>query len=150
MQQFFFLSEFSFTDIEDSQDSRRRKRIIFYSTLPLPPAHEHWDIYLQLCMRDNYHAFLIVTFVFTRMLLDEFYHFIKLPFDWLIDWLIDWWCNVCLFTWWINFRCLLQPFDTGNRWIWTRIDYECRVHTCHRYQATDNDTIFTSMISVIQ
>ena len=150
MQQFFFLSEFSFTDTEDSQDSRRRKRIIFYSTLPLRPALEHWDIYLQFCMWDNYHVFLIVTFMFARMLLDEFYHFIKLTFDWLIDWLIDWWCNVCLFTWWINFRCLLQPFDMGNRWIWTRINYECRVHTCHPYQATDNDTIFTAMISVIQ
>ena len=89
MQQFFFLSEFSFTETEDSQDSRRRKRIIFYSTLPLPPAHEHWDIYLQLCMWDNYHVFLIVTFVFTRMLLGEFYDFIRLPFDWLIDWSID-------------------------------------------------------------
>ena len=96
MQQFFFLSEFSFTDTEDSQDSRRRKRIIFYSTLPLPPAHEHWDIYLQLCMWDNYHVFLIVTFVFTRMLLGEFYDFIRLPFDWLIDWSIDDAMLVCL------------------------------------------------------
>ena len=96
MQQFFFLSEFSFTDIEDSQDSRRRKRIIFYSTLPLPPAHEHWGIYLQLCMWDNYHVFLIVTFVFTRMLLGEFYDFIRLPFDWLIDWSIDDAMLVCL------------------------------------------------------
>ena len=96
MQQFFFLSEFSFTETEDLQDSRRRKRIIFYSTLPLPPAHEHWDIYLQLCMWDNYHVFLIVTFVFTRMLLGEFYDFIRLPFDWLIDWSIDDAMLVCL------------------------------------------------------
>ena len=85
----FFLSEFSFTGTEDSQDSRRRKKIIFYSTLPLPPVHEHWDIYLQLCMWDDYHVFFIVTFVFTRMLLDKLYHLTKLPFDWLIDWLID-------------------------------------------------------------
>ena len=28
-----------------------------YSTLPLPPAHEHSDIYLQLCMWDDYHIF---------------------------------------------------------------------------------------------
>ena len=46
----FFLSGFSFTDTDDSQDSRGRERTIFYSTLPLPPAHEHSDIYLQLCM----------------------------------------------------------------------------------------------------
>ena len=45
---FFFLSGFSFTDTDDSQDSRGREGTIFYSTLPLPPAHEHWDIYLQL------------------------------------------------------------------------------------------------------
>ena len=46
----FFLSGFSFTDTDDSQDSRGREGTIFYSTLPLPPAHEHSDIYLQLCM----------------------------------------------------------------------------------------------------
>ena len=28
--------------------------------------------------------FLIVTIVFTRLLLDEIYHLIELPFDWLI------------------------------------------------------------------
>ena len=47
---FFFLSGFSFTDTDYSQDSRGREGTIFYSTLPLPPAHEHSDIYLQLCM----------------------------------------------------------------------------------------------------
>ena len=58
-------------------------------TLPLPPAHEHWEIYLQLCMWDGYHISLIVTLAFTRLLLDEIYHLIQLLFDWLIDWLID-------------------------------------------------------------
>ena len=57
----------------------------FYSTLPLPPAHKHWDICLELCMWDDYHVFLIATLVFTRLLLDEIYHLTKLPFDWLID-----------------------------------------------------------------
>ena len=42
----FFLSGFSFTDTDDSQGSRGREGTIFYSTLPLPPAHEHSDIYL--------------------------------------------------------------------------------------------------------
>ena len=73
--------------------------IIFYSTLPLPPAQENWDIYLQLCMWDDYHVFLIATFVFTRLLLDEIYHLIEIPF-----WLIDWWCYVFFFTWWIHSR----------------------------------------------
>ena len=48
----------------------------------------------QLCMRDDYHVFLIATFVFTRLLLKEIYHLIEPPFKWLIDdamfvWLLD-------------------------------------------------------------
>ena len=43
---YFFLSGFSFTEM----NSRGREETIFYFTLPLPPAHEHSDIYLQLCM----------------------------------------------------------------------------------------------------
>ena len=49
------LSGFSFKDTDNSQGSRKREGTIFYSTLPLPPAHsdihffhEHSDIYLQL------------------------------------------------------------------------------------------------------
>ena len=81
----FFLSGFYFTDIDDSQDTRGKKGSIFYSNLPLPPAHKHSDIYLQLCMWDDYHVFVIATLVFTRLLLNEIYHLIELPFDWLID-----------------------------------------------------------------
>ena len=51
----------------------------------------------------------------------------------LIDWLIDWWCNVCLFTWWIDSRFLLQRFDMGNWWIWTCIDY----HPCITSEPTN-------------
>ena len=80
----FFLLGFSFTETDDSQDSRGREGTIFYSTLPLPPAHEQSDIYLQLCMWDDYHIFLIAPLVFTRLLLDEIYHLIELLFDWLI------------------------------------------------------------------
>ena len=125
---FFFLSGFSFTDTDDSQDSKGREGTTFYYTLPLPPTHEHWDIYLQLCMWDDYHVFLIGTLVFTRLLVDEIYHLIELPF-----WVIDWWCNVCLFTWWIDSRILLERFDIGNRWIWTRIDY----HSCITSEPTN-------------
>ena len=80
----FFIRVFS-TDTDKSQDSRGREGTIFYPTLPLPPAHENWDIYLQLCMWDDYHVFLIATVVFTWLLLDEIYHLIELPFEWLID-----------------------------------------------------------------
>ena len=43
---FTFLSGFSFMDTNDSQESRGRGETIFYSTLPLPPADKHSDIYL--------------------------------------------------------------------------------------------------------
>ena len=82
---FFFLLGFSFTGTGDSQDSTGREGTIFHSTQLLPPAHKHSDIYLQLCIWDDYHTFLIATPVFTRLLLDEIYHLIELPFDWLID-----------------------------------------------------------------
>ena len=81
----FFSIKGFFTDTDDSQDSRGREEAIFYSTLPLTPADKHWDIYLQLCMWNVYHVFLIATLVFTRPLLDEIYHVIELPFEWLTD-----------------------------------------------------------------
>ena len=79
--QFFFLSGFSFTNTDDLQDSRGREGAIFYSILPLPPAHEHSDIYLQLCMCDDYYVLLITTLAFTRMQLDKISHFIELASD---------------------------------------------------------------------
>ena len=57
----FFLSEFSFTDTDDSQDTGKERRPSFCSTLPLPPDDKHSDIYLQLCMWDNYHIFFNYT-----------------------------------------------------------------------------------------
>ena len=85
-ERIFFSVNVFFTDTDDSQGSRGGEGNIFYSTLPLLSAHEHWDIYLQLCMWDEYHVFLIATLVFTRLLLDEIYHLIELPFDWLMMW----------------------------------------------------------------
>ena len=113
---FFFYQDFLHRHW-DSQDSSGREAIIFFSILPLPAAHEHWDIYLQLCIWDDYHVFLMATLVFTRLLLDV------IPAYRITIWVIDWWFNVYLFTWWIDTRFLLQWFDIGNRWIWTRIDY---------------------------
>ena len=82
-EKFFFSVSVFFTD--DSQGSRGGEGNIFYSTLPLLSAHEHWDIYLQLCMWDECHVFLIAPIVFTRQLLDEIYHLIEWPFEWFID-----------------------------------------------------------------
>ena len=80
----FFSSGFSHTNADDSQDSRGREGTMLYSPLALPPDHEHSVIYLQLCMWDDHHVFLVAPLVTTRLLLDEFYHLIELPF-WLID-----------------------------------------------------------------
>ena len=85
---------------QDSTGRERKKRTIFYSIPPLPTAHEHWDIHLQLCMWDDYHIFWIASLVFTRLLLDGVCHLIELPFDiWLID---DVTLSFCLFTWWFH------------------------------------------------
>ena len=115
----FFLSGFSFTDTDDSQDSRGREGTIFYSALPLPLAHKHSGTYLQLCMWDDYHIFLIATRVFTRLLFDEIYHLIELPLNWLMS-------EVCfsLFTWWFDTtRSLLHQswygklVDSNSHWV---------------------------------
>ena len=91
----FFLSGFSFTDTDDSQDSRRREGTIFYSTLPLPPAHEHSDINLQLlCMWDT-----ITYFQLHRLYLPDCY---SMRFTTLLNYhLIVSWCDVnfCLCVW---------------------------------------------------
>ena len=124
----FFLSGFSLTDTDDSQDSRGREGTIFYYTLLLLPAQEHSDIYLQLSMWDDYHIFLIVPLAFTRLLLDETYHLIELPF-WLMMWRLVFAClrdNLIL-------AFLLQQFETGNRRTRTRIDY----HPCITSEPTN-------------
>ena len=103
-----------FFDTDDSQDSKAREGTIVCSTLSLPPAHKHWDIYLQLCMWDDYHVILIATLVFIRLLLDEIYHLIELPFDRLID--------DAMFVW-LHDELILSfcysDFDIGNRWMWS-------------------------------
>ena len=125
----FFLSGFSFTNTEDSQGSRGRERSIFCSTLPLPPAREQSDIYLQLCMWDEYHIFLIATLVFTRLLLDE----ILTPY-WITIWLIDdvKFVLVCLLDDLILGFCY-SNLDAGNRWTRTRINY----HPCFTSEPTN-------------
>ena len=60
-------------------------------------------------------------------------------------WVIEWWCNVCLFTWWIDTRFLLERFDIGNRWIWTLIDY----HLCITSEPTNQARSFIRTLQVI-
>ena len=107
---------FSITDTDDSRDRIGRERTIFYSTLPLPPAHKHSDIYFQLCLWDDYHIFLIATLVFTRLLLDE-----NLPPYGITIWLIGdvKFLLVSLLDDSILGFCY-RNLDTGSRWTRTR------------------------------
>ena len=120
-------SGFYFTDTDDSRDNRGRGRTIFYFTLPLPAAREYSENYLQLCMWDDDHIFLLAPLVFTRLQLDEIYHHIGLPFDNVRFW---------LFTWWFDSSFLLQQFEMGNRWTGTRSNY----HHCIISQRTNKVT----------
>ena len=52
-----------------------------YCSPPLPPAQEHLDTCLFLCMWDGYYIFLITPLVITRPLPDEIYNLIELSFD---------------------------------------------------------------------
>ena len=126
---FFFLSGFSFTETDDSQDSRGKEGTIFYSTLPLPPAHEHLDIYLQFCIWDDYHIILIATLVFTRLLVDEI-----LPSYRITIWLIDdvKFVLACLLDDLILGFCY-SNLDMGNLWTRARIDY----HPCITSEPTN-------------
>ena len=96
----FFLSGFSFTDTDDSQGSRRtgaddsqgsKRREGTILLIPLYHFHPLTNIQTYICnfvrckMRDVRWLFLIATLVFTRLLLDEIYHLIELPFDSLTD-----------------------------------------------------------------
>ena len=55
-------------------------------------------LFATLHMWNDNHIFLIASLVSTRLLLNEIYHVIELPF-WLIDDVI---LSVCLFTWWFD------------------------------------------------
>ena len=65
----FLFSEFSFTYTHDPGTAVERKDHL-YSSLPLPLAHEHSGIYLQVC-NWNVLVLLIVAHVFIWLLLNE-------------------------------------------------------------------------------
>ena len=109
-------------ETDKSQDSRGREgTYFFYFTLPLPPAHDHSDIYVQLCMWGDYHIFLIATLVVTRLLINEIYHIIELLFDWLM--MCCWFKFVCLLIW-LGFVTAI--WHERNQWTRTCINY----HPC--------------------
>ena len=53
--QLFFYQGFLSRILMTHRTTGKERRPSFYSTLPLLHAHEHSNIYLQLCMRDDYH-----------------------------------------------------------------------------------------------
>ena len=60
----FFHRHWRFT----GQQGKGGDHLLLHSTtLPIPPAHEHWDIYLQLCM-------MLVYLVDSRFLSQRFWH----------------------------------------------------------------------------
>ena len=73
-------------------------------------------LYFPNLLKDN--NFNRKVFFLSELLHDKIYHLIELPLDWLIDDAMF----VCLLDDLI-LSFLLQQFDTGNRWIWNRIDY---------------------------
>ena len=73
---FFFYQVFISKTLKAHRTVGERRGLFFYSTLPLPPAHEQSDIYLQLWISDDYHIFYITPLLFTRLPLDEIYHLI--------------------------------------------------------------------------
>ena len=94
---FFFYQDFlSRTLTTHRSAGEERGPFCYFSTLPLPLAHEYSDIYVQLCTSDDYHIFLIAALVFTRLLLDEIYYLIEY---YLIDWCV---VDLSLFACWFN------------------------------------------------
>ena len=92
---FFFLWGFSFKDIGQltGQQGMGEDHFLFHSTTSTR------YIYLQLCIWDDYHTFLIPPLLFTILLLDEIYHLIELLFEWLMMCV-----HCCLFVCWFDFR----------------------------------------------
>ena len=93
----FFLSGFSFTGTDNSQHSRGREGTIFFSTLPLPPAHEHSSATLHVrWLSHNFNCNACIYQTATRWDLPPYQITIWLTDDVDIDF--------CLLACWIDFR----------------------------------------------
>ena len=94
------------------------------SFLPLYHIHPLTSIQTFLC---NFACEVIVTcFNCTTCIYQTATRWDLPPYR-ITIWLIYWWCNVCLFTWWIESRFLLQRFwylyFTTNMQLWWRRIY---------------------------
>ena len=96
--------------------------------LPLPPAHEHSDNYLQLCTWDDYHIFLIASPVFTRLLCYSM-RFTTVSNYYLIDVML----TFVLFACWFDFRFCYGDLTWETSGTRTCIDY----HPCITSEPTN-------------
>ena len=78
---FFFLSGFLLRTQFTGHHGKGGDHLLIHSATS---TRSHIQTYLQICMWDDYHVFLIAPLVFTRALLDEIYHLIELAFEWLM------------------------------------------------------------------
>ena len=106
---FLFLSEFSFTDTDDPQDSRGREGAFFIRLYHFHPLTNIQTLFATLHVRWLSHIFNRNACIYQTATRWDFttlsnYH------------LIDWWCEVCfsLFTWWFDTRFLLQQSWYGK------------------------------------
>ena len=128
MNIYFFLSRFSFTDTEDSQDIRRRDRpsSFFSTTFTCSQKVIYWHATLHV--RWLPHIFNYTTCNYWAATFNEIYHLGELPFDW-------WQFLNCLLSW-CNSRFLLQQFDIVMWYIWICIIY----HPCLTSKSTNQGT----------
>ena len=138
----FFLSRFSFTNTDKSQESRGRDHLLFHSTT-YTCSRTFRHIFATLCVRWISHIFNRTACIYqTTTWLD-------LPPYWIT--IFDW-CDVkfCMFTWWFDSRFLLQQFEMWNWWTWTRINYhpcitgELTNQVCLSLKVFDLDSAITS------
>ena len=105
----FFPSGFSFTGTDDSQDSRGREGTIFL-------FHSTTSTHLRTLR----HLFATLHVKWLSRIFNRNACVYQTAAQWdlppyrIAIWLIDWWCNVCLSTWWIDSRFLLQRFWYGK------------------------------------
>ena len=88
-------------------------------------------------MWDDYHVFLIAMLVFTRLLLDEIYHLVELPFEWLID---D-----------AMFVCLLDELIPGlfrAIWHWKPVDSSSHRISPLYYKRTDKPSVLVTLLYI--
>ena len=107
---FFFFIRVFFTDTDDSQDSKGGEdHLLFLSTTSTRSRTLRY-LFATLHVRWLSHIFNRNACVYQTATWWD------LPPYRINIWVIDWWCNICLFTWCIDIKFLLQrlTLETGG------------------------------------